>query len=48
MLHPLIFIMVLKALSRQIRLECPEELRYADVVAVNSESLEDMKASKGD
>ena len=39
-LSPLLFIMVLEALSRDIRMGCPEELLYADDLALISETLQ--------
>ena len=38
-LSPLLFIIVLEALSREIRSGCPEELLYADDLALVSETL---------
>ena len=42
-LSPLLFIIVLEALSREMRLGCPEELLYADDLALVSETLESLK-----
>ena len=39
-LHPLLFILVLEAQSREIRSGCPEELFYADDLALVHETLE--------
>ena len=39
-LSPLLFIIVLEALSRDIRTGCPEELLYADDLALVSDSVE--------
>ena len=41
-LSPLLFIIVLEALSREIRSGCPEELLYADDLALVSETLADL------
>ena len=38
-LSPLLFIIVLEALLRETRLGCPEELLYADDLALVSETL---------
>ena len=41
-LSPLLFIIVLEALSREIRSGCPEELLYADDLALVSETLAEL------
>ena len=43
MLSTLLFILVLEARSREIRLGCPEELLYADDLVLVKETLEGMK-----
>ena len=43
MFNLLFFIIVLEALSREIRSGCPEELLYADDLAFVSETLEGLK-----
>ena len=42
-LSPLLFIIVLEALSREMRSGCPEELLYADDLALVSETVELLK-----
>ena len=42
-LSPLLFIIVMEALSREFRVGCPWELLYADDLVMISESLEDLK-----
>ena len=42
-LSPLIFIIVLEALFRELRSRCPRELIYADDLALESETLESLK-----
>ena len=42
-LSPLLFIIVLEALSREMRSGCPEELLYADDLALVSETIEGLK-----
>ena len=39
-LSPLLFIIVLEALSREMRSGCPKELLYADDLAIVSETIE--------
>ena len=43
MFNLLFFIIVLEALSREIRSGCPEELLYADDLAFVSETLQGLK-----
>ena len=43
-LSPLLFIIVMEALSLEFRVSCPWELLYADDLAILSDSLEDLKA----
>ena len=43
MLSPLLFIIVLEALSREITSGCSEELLYADHLALISETIEGLK-----
>ena len=43
MLSPLLFIIVLEAVSREIRSGCPEELFYADHLVLISETFEGLK-----
>lgn len=43
-LSPMLFIISLKALFREIRSRCPEKLLYADDLALVSESLEGLKS----
>ena len=42
-LRPLLFIIVLNTLSREIRSGCPEELLYDDNLALVSETLQGLK-----
>ena len=42
-LSPLLFIIVMEALSREFRVSCPQELLYADDLAILSDSLVDPK-----
>ena len=44
-LSPLLFVIVLEAISREFRVGCPWELLYADDLVAMSESLEDLKDS---
>ena len=52
MLSPLLFIIGLEAIPREVRSECLEELLYADDLALVSETLDGLKgrleAWKGD
>ena len=41
-LSPLLFIIVLEALSREFRTGCPWELLYADDLMISAESMEEM------
>ena len=41
-LSPILFIIVLEALSRQFRTSCPWELLYADDLVITAETLEDL------
>ena len=41
--NPLLFIIVMEALSREFRVGCPWELLYADDLVIVSESLDDLK-----
>ena len=41
-LSPLLFIIVMDALSRESRVSCPRELLYADNLAMQSASLVDL------
>ena len=41
-LSPLLFIIVLEALSREFRTECPWELMYADDLMISAESMEEL------
>ena len=41
-LSPLLFIIVLEALSREFRTGCPWELLYADDLMINAESMEEL------
>ena len=41
-LSPLLFILVLEALSKEFRMGCPWELLYADDLVIISESLEEL------
>ena len=41
-LSPLLFIIVLEALSREFRTGCPWELLYADVLMISAESMEEL------
>ena len=43
MFSPLLFVTVLVAISREINSECPEELLYADDLALVKESLRGAK-----
>ena len=43
----LLFIIVLEALSREIRPGCPEELLYTDRLALVSETIEGLKGKIG-
>jgi len=43
-LSPLLFIIVLEALSREFRTGCPWEMLYADDLVIVSESIEDLSA----
>ena len=40
MVRPVLYVIVLEALCREVRSGCPEELLYADDLALVSESLE--------
>ena len=40
---PLLFLIVLEALSREFRTGCPWELLYADDLAIIAESLDELK-----
>ena len=42
-LSPLLFVIVLEVLSREISSECPEELLYADEFTLFSKALEYLK-----
>ena len=42
-LSPLLFIIVMEALSREFRVGCPWELLYADYLVIISESFRDLK-----
>ena len=42
-LSPLLFIIIMEALSREIRTGCPWELLYADDLVIVAESLEELK-----
>ena len=42
-LSPLLFIIVMEALSREFRIGCPWKLLYADDLAIVAESLEELK-----
>ena len=42
-LSPLLFIIVMEALSREFRNGCPWELLYADDLVLTAETLEDLK-----
>ena len=44
-LSPLLFVIVLEAISCEFRVGCPWELLYADALVAMSESLEDLKDS---
>ena len=46
-LHPLLFVIVLDVLSREVRSGCPEVLVHADDFALVSETLEDLKGRLG-
>ena len=41
-LSPLLFIIVLEALSREFRTGCPWELLYADDLMISAESMEEL------
>ena len=41
-LSPLLFIIVLEALSREFRTGCPLELLYTDVLMISAESMEEL------
>ena len=41
-LSPLLFIIVLEALSREFRTGCPWELQYADDLMISAESMEEL------
>ena len=41
-LNPLLFIIVLEALSREFRTGCPWELLYADDLMLSAESMEEL------
>ena len=41
-LSPLLFIIVLEALSREFRTDCPWELLYADDLMISAESMEEL------
>ena len=41
-LSPLLFIIILEALSREFRTGCPLELLYADDLMINAESIEEL------
>ena len=41
-LSPLLFIIVLEALSRKLRTGCPWELQYADDLMISAESMEEL------
>ena len=43
-LSPLLFIIVMEAISREFRVSCPWELLYADDLAILSDSLETLKS----
>ena len=43
-LSPLLFIIVLEALTREMRTGCPEELLYADDLLLMGETVESLKA----
>ena len=42
-LSPVLFIIVMEALSREFRVGCPWELLYADNLVLMAETLEDLK-----
>ena len=42
-LRPVLFIIVMEALSREFRVGCPWELLYADNLVLMAETLEDLK-----
>ena len=42
-LSPLLFIIVMEALSREFRVGCPWELLYTDDLVLMAETLEDLK-----
>ena len=44
MLNPLIFIILMEALSQEFRIGCPWELPYADDFAIVAEIFEEMNA----
>ena len=42
-MSPLLFIIVMEALSREFRVGCPWELLYTDDLVLMAETLEDLK-----
>ena len=42
-LSPLLFSIVIEAFSRELRIYCPRELRYADDLVIMSDNFEDLK-----
>ena len=46
-LSPLLFIIVMEALSREFRVSCPWELLYADDLVISAETLEDLLIKLG-
>ena len=46
-LSPLLFIIVMEALSRDFRISCPWELLYADDLVISAETLEELMFKLG-